>query len=281
MSRLKRVISFILTMVMLVGMIPPLGITVDAANDLVPQVSNEGERVDMTLMRLRTFTFDLNGGEFHYTQFEDPNDTEFQASQDNLGIPDGYTGKIVVRMYRIGNTLNTNIWKDYLGVVYINDKIATKVTDSIDKVFITLFYSLYRTGYSLQAYDMVGGSIQAYITTGVIKFDPDNISPGKGGRFDTESMTTANSFTMTCKWLGINNADIDRKVTLHPGPEGNGADPVTIGLYEKPSENYVERLPTNVDIINNVYGFYPEGGASDQRIFLGWTESYNEAHHHH
>ena len=277
MSRFKRVLSFILTMVMLIGMVPQLGITVDADTDLVPMVTDGGNRVDMKLLRLRTFTINLAGGEYHYTNFGEP---DFQASEENLGIPDGHTGKIVVRMYKPGNNMSTNIWKDYLGVVYIDGRIATTVTDSIDKIFITIFNSLYKKGNTLQAYNLYGGDIQAYITTGVMKFDPDNISPGKGGRFDMTSMTSSETYTMDCKWLGDNDSGIARKVTLHPGPEGNGAEPVTIGIYDKPSEDYVGRLPTNVDVLHKFYGFYPEGGEDDQRIFLGWTENYNEANHH-
>ena len=289
MSRFKRVLSFILTMVMLIGMIPPLGLELGAAYtitashtaELVPQVKVDGEYQDLTRKRLRTFKINLNGGEYHYTRFEADNQSyDYQVPEEDLIIPDGFSGVIEVRMYRIGGTNNGfnmegQYWDDYLGVPYIDGEIMCTRTPDMDELMVTLFNSVYYNGYSLEAWNMGSGNFQAYI--GAVEFMEEGHD---GGKVNHDTMNYFEDSVCPLKYVW--NTTADKSVTLHPGPEGNGAEPVTVPIKVGNSltAGYIERLLTNEEQIHDYYGFYPEGGPADQRIFLGWAESYNDAHHH-
>ncbi len=266
MSRFKRVLSFILTMVMLVGMIPPLGIEIGAytissshSAELVPQVKINGEYQDLTRKRLRTFKINLNGGEYHYTRFEQDNlDYEYQIPEEDLLIPDGYSGDIEIRMYREGGTDNGfnmegQYWDDYLGVPYIDGEIMCTRTPDMDELMVTLFNSVYRKGYSLEAWNMGSGNFQAYI--GAVEFMEEGHDNGK---VNHDTMNNFANSVCPLKYVWNENGtkdDGDKTVTLHPGPEGNGADPVTVSIEVGSSltAGYIERLLTNEEQIHDYY----------------------------
>ena len=259
MSRFKRVVSFLLTMVMLVGMIPQLGIVVDAASDNVPGYGS--------LTRLVTFNIDLGGGAYYFTQFTDYLGQDYSIDRDNILIPDGTTGTIQVRMYHTNNDENSEWYKDYIGVPYVNGNAMVNKAVRMDKLIINIINSLYKKDYSLEALNFGG---VAYVTPGIMT-----------KAFSKDTLFGSSSWNMPAVWRAYSNpASESKTLTLKAGPEGNGKT-ATIVLHHGDNEGfaYNETLPMSDAALRNIFGFAPKSKANDGRVFIGWAEGYNSTTH--
>ncbi|MBR6513286.1 MAG: InlB B-repeat-containing protein [Clostridia bacterium] len=288
MSRFKRVLSFILTMVMLVGMIPSLGITVDAAvaYDTVPSVhsNDDGETKDRELKRLAVFNIDLKDGVYYYTNF---GKGDYRVKQENLLIPDGTTGTIQVRVYHsmysrgVSGRPTAVTYGDYIGIPYVNNVMMANDDLNLRDLLVTLFYSLYKvtdnngikTVSQLNSFDWGSGNAinQAFVNPH--NFIDGTLNPGTlfGTSDDYET------WKMPCVWETPTASD-GKAVTLTAGPEGNGQS-VDVVLLDHSRDELDYILPINEKVIKELYGFYTERGASDERVFIGWAEGYDEVSH--
>ncbi|MBR5515762.1 MAG: InlB B-repeat-containing protein [Clostridia bacterium] len=262
MRNFKRVLSFLLTLVMLVGMVPSLELGVSAAtNDSIP--GYEG-----TYKRLTTFNIDL-GGAYYYTDF---GDEEHLADKENVGIPEGYSGSISIRMYHGTNNDTYSLYSQYLGVVYIDGVAVSEQAERMDQLLMTIFFSVYKKGYSVEAYNFNAGAAnqQAYITPYA---DTDSIV----STFNREVLFGKSTWNMPIIWRSYSEvADNAITVNLDAGPEGNGKK-VQVKLHVAKRNDdviYQERLYTNEKVIRDILGFAPHSANKDGRIFIGWASDY-------
>ncbi|MBR4881345.1 MAG: InlB B-repeat-containing protein, partial [Clostridia bacterium] len=304
MSRFKRVISFVLTVVMLVGMMPQLGIGVSAASyDIVEDVHRaykegekgyDGETKDRELKRLATITIKFNGGAYYYTWTNE--DEDFCVPADELSIPEGNTSDIEIRLYHpnwgrdgdceTGRPTYRN-YDDYIAVAYIDGvKVTNHKYHNLQALLLTIFYSTYKivddgngnkTVYQLEAYNLInsGGTAKAYINPNSF-IESEFDAPGIFGDSDT-----VDKWTCKCMWLSPEEVMEDtskngRLITLDAGPEGNGKT-TTFALMTSDEDKYSYSrniLITNENVIRNILGFAPHAANNDGRIFIGWAEDY-------
>ena len=257
----KRILSLFLLLTMLVGMVPSLGLSASAASDEIPGDHYIGK----TLTRQNVFNIDLEGGAYYWTDF---GDSEYQVEKDKLLIPDGYTGTIEIRKYHSDNMTNPRPYNEYIGVPYITvngqKQVASTTDIPLGDLLLTIFYSLYKKGYSMEA----------------MQFDAAYVYPEDFtiNGLDPASVNAKTTWNVPVIWREYGEGTDSKTVTLDAGPEGNGKR-VTVNLYQSTAHDYLERLYTNETVIKKLLGFYPHRGTSDQRIFIGWAEGYDETTH--